>query len=208
VTSGPIVEDVAPNGGCAWGDYDNDGFPELFVSVFGGKSRLYHNEGTTNNWVKVNLISTKSNGSAIGAKVRVTAIIQGNSVTQMREIGTGDGFGSSALIAHFGLGDATNIDLARIEWPSGTVQVMTNVPPQQFLTVTEPAALKAPAILPDGSFQFSLIGGVGVRYDLETSSDLGSWTAWTSLTCTNRTMTLTDTNVITGSGRFYRAVKR
>ena len=98
--------------------------------------------------------------------------------------------------------------MLRIEWPSGTVQVLTNVPTQQFLTVAEPAALKALASLPDGSFQLSLTGGIGLRYDLEASSDLGSWTLWTSLTCTKWTMTLTDTNVTTSSKRFYRAVKR
>jgi hypothetical protein len=29
---------------CAWGDYDNDGFPDLFVSQF-GRNILYHNNG-------------------------------------------------------------------------------------------------------------------------------------------------------------------
>ena len=112
------------------------------------------------------------------------------------------------MIAHFGLGDAANIDTIRIEWPSGAVQVLTNVLVQQSLSIIEPPALKALGVLSNESFQFSLIGGIGFRYDLETSSDLGSWAPWTSLTCTNRTMTLTDTNVITGSKRFYRAVMR
>jgi len=30
--------------GCVWGDYDNDGFPDLFVTQF-GKNVLYHNNG-------------------------------------------------------------------------------------------------------------------------------------------------------------------
>src|SRR5450755_1778611 len=30
--------------GCAWGDYDNDGFPDLFVTQF-GNNVLYHNNG-------------------------------------------------------------------------------------------------------------------------------------------------------------------
>ncbi|MGC0774618.1 MAG: VCBS repeat-containing protein, partial [Candidatus Acidiferrum sp.] len=30
--------------GCAWGDYDNDGFPDLFVTQF-GSNVLYHNNG-------------------------------------------------------------------------------------------------------------------------------------------------------------------
>ena len=212
VSSGPIAEYVGSAGGCAWGDYDNDGFLDLYVSTLPVAievpNALFHNTGNSNHWLKVKCEGTASNRSGIGAKVRLKATIAGKTFWQMREISSGDGIGSSALIAHFGLGDATNIDMVRIEWPSGMVQVMTNVPPQQFLTVTEPAALKASAILPDGSFQFSLIGGVGFRYDLETSPDLDSWTAWTRLTCTNRTMTLTDTNVIIGSKRFYRAVRR
>ena len=30
--------------GCAWGDYDNDGFPDLFVTQY-GRNVLYHNNG-------------------------------------------------------------------------------------------------------------------------------------------------------------------
>jgi hypothetical protein len=31
--------------GAAWGDYDNDGFPDLYVSTIGGPNLLYHNNG-------------------------------------------------------------------------------------------------------------------------------------------------------------------
>src|SRR5437016_14677548 len=106
----------------------------------------------------------------------------------MREINTGDGLAGNSQEALFGLGDTNAAASVSIEWPSGIVQVMTNVPALTFLTVIEPAALKALAILPNGSFQLLLTGGIGFRYDLETSSDLGSWILWTSLTCTNRTM--------------------
>ena len=37
---------------------------------------------------------------------------------------------SAGLIAHFGLGDATNVEVLRIEWPSGVVTELTNVSPQ------------------------------------------------------------------------------
>ena len=35
---------VAFTKGAAWGDYDNDGYPDLYVSNFAGENFLYHNE--------------------------------------------------------------------------------------------------------------------------------------------------------------------
>ena len=43
---------------------------------------------------------------------------------------------------NFGLGNATVAELVRIEWPSGTVQEMTNVAADQIVTVIEPPRLK------------------------------------------------------------------
>jgi len=47
ITSGAIVNDGGWSRGCTWGDYDNDGFLDLFVSNDGGGNFLYHNEGGT-----------------------------------------------------------------------------------------------------------------------------------------------------------------
>ncbi len=46
ITTGEIVNDGGASFRCAWGDYDNDGFLDLFVTNFGGggqKNFLYHN---------------------------------------------------------------------------------------------------------------------------------------------------------------------
>jgi hypothetical protein len=76
----------------------------------------------------------------MGAKVRAKAFYRGASRWQLREIFGGDGWGNSQpLLAHFGLGDATNIDTLRIEWPSGVVQEIYDLAPKPFLTMTEPA---------------------------------------------------------------------
>lgn len=39
------VENLLYTKGTSWGDYDNDGDPDLFVSNMGGRNRLYRNDG-------------------------------------------------------------------------------------------------------------------------------------------------------------------
>ena len=179
ILTGSIVNDggISPVS-CAWGDYDNDGFLDLFVARGADaaveSNLLYRNNGNSNAWIKIKLVGTVSNRSAIGAKVRVQANIRGSAFWQMREINTGSGFGAGPLDAHFGLGDATNIDLVRIEWPSGIVQTMTNVPPRQFLTVVEHQENLAATVTftgtersTNGAMKLSMSGDPGRLYLLE-----------------------------------------
>jgi enediyne biosynthesis protein E4 len=198
---------------CAWVDYDNDGFLDLFITrntqdAFPISNLLYHNTGNSNGWLEVKLIGTVSNRSAIGAKVRVRATIGGKTFWQLREITTGGGWDVVPLVAHFGLGDATNIDVIRIEWPSGAVQELHDQAPRRILTITEPPQLMISGALPAGSLQVSVIGAVGFSYEVQTSKDLSTWTPWTTITNTSRTMTITDTSVTNPSARFYRALAR
>lgn len=146
VFSGAIAEDMGQCAGSSWGDYDRDGFLDLFVATSqGGGSPtqpddyLYHNDGNNNAWLTIKCVGTVSNRSAIGAKVRVKATIGGKRFWQLREITTGDGWAGVPLEAHFGLGDATSVETVRIEWPSGTVQELTNVTADQILQATEPS---------------------------------------------------------------------
>jgi hypothetical protein len=212
ITTGSPVNDVGNSVSCAWGDYDNDGFLDLFVGngAFGNVSQhnfLYRNDGNSNSWVKIKLLGTVSNRAAIGTKVRVRATIHGKTISQLREVSSGSGFAGQIGMAHFGLGDATNIDLMRIEWPSCAVQEFSNLPVKQVLTIREPPRLQAISRLPDGSFNLSITGGIGLAYRLEMSSDLAHWELWTTLTNTTRTVTITDTNAVDFT-RFYRAVSQ
>jgi hypothetical protein len=144
-----VVTELGTGQGAAWGDYDNDGFPDLLVpNVFTYNNFLYHNNGNSNAWLTLKLEGRISNRAAIGAKVRIKATIQGREAWQFREISGGGSLGSqNDLRAAFGLGDATNADVVRIEWPSGIVQELHNVAPRQFLTVIEPEARIVPSTL-------------------------------------------------------------
>lgn len=188
----------------AWADYNNDGFLDLIV-VNGGaavslqqKNFLYRNDGNSNGWIDVRCEGTASNRSAIGAKVQVKAVIAGKEVSQLRELSQGGGWSSSPLNAHFGLGDATNITTIRVEWPSGTVQTVENVRPNQFLVLKEPVRLSI------GSS-----GHVNVRswprqaFQIQTSTNLLQWSDGPSLTNLTRSLEF-DTLPETGQARFYR----
>jgi hypothetical protein len=99
----------------AIGDFNNDGFLDVV-----NDGDLWINNGNSNNWVKIGLIGVQSNINGIGARISIS----GSWGTQIREVRSGQGFSHmSSLIAHFGLGTASEIEEIRIEWPSGTVDV-------------------------------------------------------------------------------------
>ncbi len=159
---------------CSWVDYDNDGSLDLFVTRFpdnGTTNNLfYHNNGNTNGWLEVKLVGTVANRSAIGTKVRVHATIGGKSFWQLREVTTGGGRWVQPLVAHFGLGDATNVDTLRIEWSSGTVQEFHNFTPKQILPpFYEPPRLMAG--ITNGVPQFFMKGGRNLQYEIDSSTD-------------------------------------
>ena len=90
---------------------------------------------TGNNWLIVDTSGITSNRDGIGARV---SLIAGN-YAQPRDISSGSGsLGQDMLPAHFGLGDATTVDLLTIRWPSGTLQTIRNISANQRITVTEP----------------------------------------------------------------------
>ena len=202
-----LIADAGYFDSAAWGDIDNDGFPDLFVTG-ATPSLLYRNQGNSNAWITFKLVGTVSNRAAIGAKVRVKATIRGNTYWQMREISNGDGLAGNNLRAHFGLGDATEADTVRIEWPSGTVQEFRNVAARQILTMTEPARFQA--TITNGVPRFLINGGRNLQYEIDSSTDLRNWLQVGTVTITslNGTAVITNPNP-TGSDRlFYRAVLR
>ena len=144
VASSVGVDDlVASRGrGVAWGDYDNDGFLDLFVTNDEDKTQfpegpqiLYHNEGNGNNWLKIKLVGRASNRQGLGAKVT----IQVGGTIQYREANGAEGhfYSQGAKPLHFGLGGATVVDQITVSWPSGVTQILNSISADQEITVRE-----------------------------------------------------------------------
>jgi len=107
------------------------------------------------------------------------------------------------FIAHFGLGDATQADILRIEWPSGIVQELTNVPANQILTVTEPSRLQAL-----GAGRVRIQCWKGQKSEAQVSNDLSAWTSLGVFTNETGRLEFTDPDAGQQAWRFYRAVSR
>ncbi len=133
--------DIGNSYGCAWGDYDNNGFLDLVVANWQDETQnnyLYKNDGNENNWIKIKLNGVMSNRSAIGTKVRCKAQINGTAVWQTREVTSQSGYCSqNSLIVHFGLKDADLVDSLQILWSSGIVQNFANLSPNNLIKIDE-----------------------------------------------------------------------
>ena len=128
-----------PTRGASAGDYDGNGFLDIFVSSASAATvGLYRNAGNANHWLHINCIGNVSNKSAIGARLRAKATINGNTYWQMREISAQNSFcGMNSLTVEFGLGDAMTVDSLIVEWPSGEVSYQTNIAADQVIEITE-----------------------------------------------------------------------
>ena len=119
----------------AFGDYDNDGDIDILVMNWNQTVDLLRNEGgNRNNWIQVKAIGTKSNRSAIGARIKVVT----GELTQYAEVkSSGSYLAFNDLRVHFGLKDAENIDLLEIRWQSGIVDTATNLLVNQHFIAVE-----------------------------------------------------------------------
>ena len=141
----PIEAPSNGNSG-SWGDYDNDGWIDIYTvggSPFApgvGQNRLIRNMNQNgNHWIEFELCGTTSNRSAIGARITIShRNAEDEIVNQMREVQSGNGYNSQHMFrAHFGLESSTTIDEVTITWPSGIVQTTSSLEVDQILKVVE-----------------------------------------------------------------------
>ncbi|MGE5943900.1 MAG: FG-GAP-like repeat-containing protein [Flavobacteriales bacterium] len=152
--SGEIFQDVTTAGGfgniqkghaVSLSDIDNDGDQDVHI-VMGGayegdnffNSLLKNPYQDENNWITLKLEGTKANRYAIGSKIEITTIENGNKRKIYHTISSGGSFGCSTLRAEIGLGKASEITEIKIIWAgSGTQQVFTNIKLNSFYKIVE-----------------------------------------------------------------------
>jgi hypothetical protein len=132
--AGPAMHARHVSRGCAFGDFDNDGDIDILVMNQNDPPSLLRNDAPKkSNWIKVRLEGTKSNRSAIGARVLVhyDGHVQAQALmSQSSYLSCND------PRLHFGLGAATTASI-EVHWPSGAVEQYQSLAANQLVTLRE-----------------------------------------------------------------------
>jgi len=146
---GTGLADVIPARGAAFGDLFNDGKIDVVINSMDQVPSLMRNVNPDHHhWVGLKLTGgPKSPRDAVGATVYLTA----GGIRQRADVMSGGSYESSNdQRPHFGIGEATTVDLVEIRWPSGLVEQVTIPSVDRFFTIEEgkgvvPGVYDAPA---------------------------------------------------------------
>ena len=135
--------------GAAFGDVNNDGNIDVVLLNIGEPPALLLNHvRNKNHRVLFNLIGTKSNRAAIGARITV----QSGNVTQLNEVrGGGSYLSQNDLRLHFGLGTEDKMSTVEISWPSGKKEVLHDLAADFIYTIVEGEGVRQRTALPPPS---------------------------------------------------------
>lgn len=136
-TSGPGMRLKRVSHGAVFGDYDNDGDTDIFISDSASPlcSLLRNDGGNSQHYLQLEARGHSSNRDGIGARVRIVA----GDLVQTREIRRGYGYmGSNDVRLLVGLGAHARADTVQIHWPAGGVQILVDVAADQRLLLEEP----------------------------------------------------------------------
>jgi len=133
-TLGPDFNRPMVGRGLATADFFNDGQIGIAVNCRGDSPVILRNEGTSNHWLEVLLIGTKSNRDGIGSLLKLSS----GGVVQVDQSKGGTSYMSASdPRIHFGLGKRSKIDSLQITWPNGKVDKLTDVPVDSVIAVKE-----------------------------------------------------------------------
>jgi hypothetical protein len=137
--AGPAIRTADLGRGCAFGDFDNDGDVDIVINNLDGPPTLLRNDGGSRaGSILVKCVGTRSNHSAIGARVKVTA----GGRSQMAEVMSGSSYYSqSDLRLHFGVGGASRVDSVEVAWPSGEKSALRDLPARHLFVIEESKGL-------------------------------------------------------------------
>jgi hypothetical protein len=132
--AGPGIAAPHPSRGCAFGDFDNDGdIDVLIVNLNEPPSLLRNDVSGSNHWIKVKLVGTKSNRSAIGA----TVIAGYGGKRQAQTVSSQASFYSANdPRLHFGLGASSTADI-EVRWSSGRKDRFEKVAADRLVVIEE-----------------------------------------------------------------------
>ena len=128
---GAGLDAVRAHRGAAFADFSGDGRMDAVVTALGERAELWENVSLrAGNWIAFDLVGSESNRDGIGARVRIGS--------QHNHMATSVGYASSSHgPVHFGIGSAETVPTVEVRWPSGIVQELTDVPPNQVVRVVE-----------------------------------------------------------------------
>jgi hypothetical protein len=135
--SGPVFAKTLSARGMAIGDFDNDGAVDVLVCVNDGAPLLLRNNAAKQrHWLGINLVGTKSNRDAIGARISCQA---GDLKRHRMKVGGGSFLSSNDPRIVLGLGERTKIDWLEVKWPlpSGATERFADLPIDRYITIVE-----------------------------------------------------------------------
>lgn len=186
----------------ATGDLNHDGRIDVMASY----GNVYNTPTTTNDvlfmnstnnsnhFITFDLRGTASNDGAIGARVTIT----GSFGTQIREVRAGETYGTgNSFHLHFGLGAATTITSAVIDWPAGGTTTLGPLAADQFVTAVEGGCTITGNTL-TGPFNYCTGGSVVLTAQSGFSSYL--WSNGSTATSITSTTTSSYNVMVTSAG--------
>jgi hypothetical protein len=132
--AGSAINALHVSRGSAFGDFDNDGDMDIVIMNQNEPPSLLRNDAPRgNHWLKIRLEGTKSNRSAIGARVLAR---YGGKVQAQAVLSQASYVSSNDPRLHFGLGAETAADI-EVYWPSGAVEKYPAQAANRLITILE-----------------------------------------------------------------------